>query len=455
MNPSIFREYDIRGVAERDFDAAFARALGRGYAAYLAERGLGGRRRIGVGRDCRLTSDAYAAALREGLLASDLDVVDLGVCPTPVTYFSLFELDLDGAIQVTGSHNPAGDNGFKVCLGRTTIHGAEIQSLRRLVEAGRAPDGRGRLESVDIVARYQAYLVDRLPRLARPVHAVVDAGDATAGPVAPPILRALGATVDELYCTLDGRFPHHHPDPTVEANLQDLIARVRKVGAEVGLAFDGDADRLGVVDRGGRVVWGDELLILFARDLLVAHPGATVVSEVKCSQRLYDDITAHGGRAIMWRAGHSPIKAKMQETGALLAGEMSGHLFFADDYFGFDDAIYAACRLLDLLARTGQRIDQLLADLPPAFATPEIRVDCPDAIKFAVVDAALQHFRKGHDVVDVDGVRVRLPHGWGLIRASNTQPALVLRFEASSRAALDDYQRSFTAVLAEIRGRLG
>ncbi len=455
FNPSVFREYDIRGVAGRDFDAAFAHALGRGYAAYLAERGAVGRGRIGVGRDCRLTSDAYAAAVRGGLFESGLHVVDLGLCPTPVTYFALFDLDLDGAIQVTGSHNPAADNGFKVCVGRSTIHGAEIQALRRLIEAGGAPEGTGRLESVDIVARYRAHLIGRFPPLARPIHAVVDAGNATAGPVAPPIFLALGCTVDELYCTLDGCFPNHHPDPTVEANLHDLIARVRATGAEVGLAFDGDADRLGVVDRHGRVVWGDELLILFARDLLRTRPGATVVSEVKCSQRLYDDIAARGGHAIMWKAGHSPIKAKMRDTGALLAGEMSGHLFFADEYFGFDDAIYAACRLLDILARTGQRVDELLADLPPAFATPEIRVDCPDAIKFAVVDAALQHYRSRYDVIDVDGVRVRLPNGWGLIRASNTQPALVLRFEADSAEARDEYQRSFTEVLADIRRRLG
>src|SRR6185369_10872095 len=233
--------------------------------------------------------------------------------------------------------------------------------------------------------------------------------------------------------------PHHHPDPTVEENLTDLIDRVRTLGAELGLAFDGDADRLGVVDRSGRIVWGDELLVLFARDVLLARPGATVVSEVKCSQRLYDDIAAHGGRAIMWRAGHSPIKAKMQETGALLAGEMSGHLFFADQYFGFDDAIYAACRLLDILGRTGKTVDQLLADLPPAYATPEIRLDCPDAAKFKVVQAALEYFRSRYEVIDVDGVRVRLPHGWGLIRASNTQPALVLRFEADSAAARDEY----------------
>jgi len=451
----VFREYDIRGVAERDFDADFAHALARGYAAYLAERGATGRGRIGVGRDCRLTSDAYAAAIREGLLESGLEVVDLGIGPTPVTYFALFDLDLDGAIQVTGSHNPAEDNGFKICVGRSTIHGAELQALRSLVEVNHPSHPGGRQEAVDIGARYTAYLTTHIPRLARPIHAVVDAGNATAGPLAPAIFRALGCTVEELHCTLDGRFPNHHPDPTVEANLADLITRVRATGAEVGLAFDGDADRLGVVDRSGRIVWGDELLILFARDVLRSQPGAVVVSEVKCSQRLYDDIAAHGGRAIMWRAGHSPIKAKMQETGALLAGEMSGHMFFADRYFGFDDAIYAACRLLELLGRTGQRIDELLADLPPAFATPEIRVDCPDAVKFAVVDAALRHFRARYEVIDVDGARVRLPHGWGLIRASNTQPALVLRFEADSRAAVEQYHREFLAVLADIRREVG
>jgi phosphomannomutase/phosphoglucomutase len=455
FHPAIFREYDIRGVADRDFDAEFAGALARGYAAYLTERKTVGRGRIGVGRDCRLTSDRYAAAVREGLLSSGLDVVDLGVGPTPVTYFALFDLDLDGAIQVTGSHNPAEDNGFKICVGRSTIHGPELQALRGFVEASAGPRGSGKLETVDIAARYAAYVTTHVAHLARPIHAVVDAGNATAGPLAPAIFRALGCRVDELYCTLDGRFPNHHPDPTVEANLRDLISRVRASGAEIGLAFDGDADRLGVVDRDGRVVWGDELLIVFARDVLRARPGAVVVSEVKCSQRLYDDIAARGGQAIMWRAGHSPIKAKMQETGAVLAGEMSGHLFFADQYFGFDDAIYAACRLLELLGRSGRRIDQLLADLPPAFATPEIRVDCPDAVKFKVVEAALRHFRARYQVIDVDGVRVRLPHGWGLIRASNTQPALVLRFEADSPEALEQYHRDFVDVLADIRREVG
>jgi phosphomannomutase/phosphoglucomutase len=455
VNPAIFREYDIRGRAEVDFDADFARALGRAYAAYLAESGQSAPTRVGVGRDCRLTSESYAGALRAGLRSAGVEVVDLGLCPTPVVYFALFELDLAGAIQVTGSHNPAADNGFKICVGRSTIHGAEIQRLRALLADGRAPTGSGGESAVDILSRYRRELGARFTPLARPLRAVVDAGNGTAGPVAPAVLRALGAEIDELYCTPDGRFPNHHPDPTVEENLQDLAARVRACGAEVGLAFDGDADRLGVVDRAGRVVWGDELLILFARDLLAARPGATIVSEVKCSQRLYDDVAARGGRAVMWKAGHSPIKAKMRETGALLAGEMSGHLFFADRYFGFDDAIYAACRLLEIVARHGQPIDALLADLPPAHATPEIRVDCPDALKFAVVEAAREHFRARYpDVVDIDGVRVRLPHGWGLIRASNTQPALVLRFEADSAAALDAYRREFTAVLDEVRARL-
>jgi phosphomannomutase/phosphoglucomutase len=453
VNPGIFREYDIRGVAERDFDAEFAYALGRGYARYVTETGRAGRRRVGVGRDCRLTSDRYAAAARRGLLDAGFDVVDLGVGPTPVTYFALFDLQLDGAIQVTGSHNPAADNGFKICVGRSTIHGEEVQALRRAIERGAAPRGRGRAETVAIGDRYRAHLSAQFRSLGRPLSAVVDAGNATASRLAPGIFRTLGCTLEELYCTMDGRFPHHHPDPTVEANLADLIARVRSTGADVGLAFDGDADRLGVVDRTGRVVWGDELLVLFARDLLDANPGATVVSEVKCSQRLYDDIAARGGRAIMWKAGHSPIKAKMQETGALLAGEMSGHFFFADRYFGFDDAIYAACRLLDLLSRTGRRIDELLSDLPVAYATPEIRVDCPDAIKFAAVAAALDHFRSRYEVVDVDGVRVRLPHGWGLIRASNTQPALVLRFEADSPGELTAYERTFRDILATIRAQ--
>lgn len=455
-NPAIFRAYDIRGVADTDFDAEFARALGRAFAAYLRDHApTAPRPRVSVGRDCRLTSDAYAAAVRAGLRASGIDVVDLGVCPTPLLYFSLFDLTLDGGIQVTGSHNPADQNGFKLCVGTATLHGEAIQDLRRAVESGDFPSGEGTEITHDIPARYRSYLGRHFSPIERSITVVLDAGNATAGPLAPGILRAMGCTVHELYCDMDGRFPHHHPDPTIEENLRDLAATVRATGAELGIAFDGDADRIGVIDRSGRVIWGDELLTLFARDVLQARPGATIVSEVKCSQRLYDDIAARGGVGIMWQAGHSPIKAKMKEAGAALGGEMSGHMFFADRYFGYDDAIYAACRVIEILSRTGRRIDELLADLPPSHTTPEIRVDCPDAVKFAVVEAARAYFRERYPIVDVDGVRVQLPLGWGLIRASNTQPSLVLRFEARTAAALREYRALFDGVLRDIRSRLG
>lgn len=457
FNPQIFREYDIRGVAERDFNAAFAHRLGRAYARYLREHGADldrKRPRVSVGRDCRLTSEPYAAAVRAGLRESGVDVVDLGMCPTPVLYFSLFHLGLDGGIQVTGSHNPPDQNGFKICVGKMTVHGEAIQELRRYVEAGDFPAGPGSEDRYDIVPRYQGELLRRFRPVERPLSLVIDAGNATAGPVAPPILRRLGCTVDELYCVPDGRFPNHHPDPTVPEYLADLIRRVRRIGAELGIGFDGDADRIGVVDWNGRIVYGDELLIVFARQVLQEMPGATIVSEVKCSHRLFDDIAARGGRGIMWKAGHSPIKAKMREIGAALGGEVSGHMFFADRYFGYDDAIYAACRLVEILSQTGRRLDELLADLPPTQATPEIRVECPDSIKFTVTEKVRDYFRQRYPIVDVDGVRVRFPRGWGLLRASNTQPALVLRFEAESAEALAEYRRTFEDVVARVRAEL-
>ena len=454
IHPGIFRAYDIRGVADRDFDADFARALGRTYAAYLLERDVQRPHRVGVGRDCRLTSDGYAAALRAGMRSAGIDVVDLGVCPTPVVYFATFELELSGAIQVTGSHNPGDHNGFKICVGTTSIHGDEVQRLREIMDGGDFPSGEGGEESVDIVRHYHDYLIANLAPLARPLRIVVDAGNATAGPVAPAIYRDLGAEVEELYCEMDGRFPNHHPDPTEEENLADLIRRVADTGADLGIAFDGDADRIGVVGDKGRVIWGDELMILFSRDILAALPGATIVSEVKCSQRLYDDIAASGGDGIMWRAGHSPIKAKMRETKAALGGEMSGHIFFADRYFGYDDAIYAGARLLQIAAATERTIEDILDDLPPSFTTPEIRVECPDEIKFEVVSRAVEHFRKTHEIVDVDGVRVKLPDGWGLIRASNTQPVLVLRFEAQSAENLSKDRKEFEDLVADLRSDL-
>ncbi len=411
---------------------------------------------MAVGRDCRLTSDRYGAAVAEGIAATGLRVLDVGVCPSPLLYFSLFHWDLGGGIQVTGSHNPADYNGFKICLGKEALHGSQIQDLRRRLEAGKFACGRGAIEHRPVVPVYQDDIVRRVARVGRTLRVVVDAGNGTAGPVAPDIYRRLGARVHELYTEMDGRFPHHHPDPTVADNMRDLIRTVAETGAEVGIAFDGDADRIGVTDAKGRIIWGDELLVLFARDVLERNPGATIVSEVKCSQRLYDDIASHGGRGIMWKAGHSLLKAKMRETGALLGGEMSGHIFFKEGYFGYDDAIFAGARLLDILARSGRAVDQLLADLPPSFTTPEIRVDCPDDLKFKVADRVCDRFRAaGRNIIDVDGVRVTFPHGWGLVRASNTQPVLVLRFEAETPEQRAEYRRIVETEVAEARRALG
>ena len=448
MNPAIFREYDIRGIADKDFDADFAFTLGHAYGTHAREQG---KKRVAVGRDCRLTSDKYATALRRGLCASGLEVLDLGVCPTPLMYFALYHYDLDGGLQVTGSHNPPEHNGFKICLGKVTIHGEEIQELRQLIERGVFAAGQGREESVPIIPSYQEFVSRQFGRLPREIAVVVDAGNSTAGPVAPPIFRALGCQVTELFCELDGRFPNHHPDPTIPENLTHLIAQVKESGAEVGIAYDGDADRLGLVDRHGRIIWGDEMLVLFARDVLQQHPGAAIVSEVKCSQRLFDDIAQKGGVPIMWKAGHSLLKAKMRETGALLGGEMSGHMFFADRYFGYDDAIYASCRVLEILGKTGREITDLLADLPPSCTTPEIRVDCPDELKFRIAEQVRDHFRGQYEIVDVDGVRVKFADGWGLVRASNTQPVLVLRFEAQTLEKLAEYRALVEGVVEEVK----
>lgn len=449
MNPAIFREYDIRGLAEEDFDADFARLLGQVHGTIVAERGG---TRVAVGRDCRFTSDAYAEAVIEGLVSAGLHVYNIGVCPTPLLYFSLFHLDLDGGIQVTASHNPAEYNGFKVCLGKETLYGAQIQNLKSLMGQN-SFKGRpgGKRESYAIIPPYQAQLERDVPSLARPLKVVIDAGSGVAGPVAPPIFRRLGCEVWEIACIPDGNFPIHHPDPTVAENLEMLIRKVKDEHADLGVAYDGDADRIGVIDEKGNILWGDELLILFARDLLKLHPGAVIISEVKCSQRLFDQITLNGGVPIMWKAGHSLLKAKMKETHALLAGEMSGHMFFADRYFGYDDAIYASVRLLELLARIGQPLSSLLADLPKAFSTAEIRVECPDEQKFSITERTKEYFRLHYPIIDVDGVRIQFPEGWGLIRASNTQPALVLRFEAKSAEKLNEYRALVEAKLKELR----
>jgi phosphomannomutase/phosphoglucomutase len=437
MNPRIFREYDVRGVVDQDLTDELVCVLGRAFSTYLSSRG---KQRVVVGRDGRLSSPRFRDSLVQGMISGGLDVVDIGVCPTPVFYFSLFHLEREGGVMITGSHNPPEFNGFKVCVGKEALYGEEIQNLRRLAEARRFVDGQGSVSFQELIPAYQNFILRNIS-LKRKPKVVVDSGNGTAGAVAPRILRALGCQVEELYSEVDGRFPNHFPDPTIPGNMQDLIAKVKETRAEVGMAYDGDADRIGVADHLGNIIWGDQLMILFARDVLRNHPGATIISEAKCSQVLYDEIAKHGGRGIMWRTGHSLLKRKMKEEKALLGGEMSGHIFFADRYFGYDDAIYASCRLLEILSQSGERIPELLSDIPRTFTTPEIRWECPDDQKFALVERVKESFRKEYPIVDVDGVRVLFPDGWGLVRASNTQPVLVLRFEARSPERLGEIRR--------------
>jgi phosphomannomutase/phosphoglucomutase len=444
VNPAIFREYDIRGIVGQDITEEFVEDLGRAYAAYVGGQGA---ETIAVGHDARLHSPGFRDALVEGLTSAGLNVVDLGLIPTPLLYFALFHLDLDGGLMVTGSHNPPEYNGFKICVGKTTISGSEIQRLRAVMEKGSFPSGRGSSSSADIISPYVDYCTKSIS-LDRPVRLVVDAGNGTGGLVGPTIMRQLGCEVMELYCEPDGTFPNHHPDPTVEAYIQDLKDTVVSGGYEVGIGYDGDADRIGAVDEEGKIIWGDMILLLAARDLLKRRPGATVICEVKCSRVLVEEVERLGGRCIMWKTGHSPIKKKLKEEGALLAGEMSGHLFFADEYFGFDDAVYASLRLLRLIASSDKSLSAMLAELPPTYTTPEIRVECPEERKFALVDELASYFKERYDVLDVDGVRVNFEDGWGLVRASNTQPVLVLRFEGTSDKALE---RAKDVILSKLR----
>jgi phosphomannomutase/phosphoglucomutase len=438
----IFRQYDIRGVVGDDLTEEAARALGGAYAALLRERGVTGE--VAVGRDNRPSGKALRDALVQGLTESGVDVVDIGVVPTPLLYWSLHHLGVAGGIQITGSHNPPEYNGFKLCLGTESLHGHDIQHLLALIRGNAAPTGKGAIRQEQVIFRYVADVAQRVGKLSRPMRIVYDCGNGAGALVAPQLMRAIGVQGTGLFCESDGTFPNHHPDPTVPANLQDLIAAVKREGAELGVAFDGDADRIGLVDGDGRIIWGDHILILYARDVLErTGRGQPVIFDVKCSQALPHEIEKAGGTPVMWKTGHSLIKDKMKELKAPLAGEMSGHMFFSEGFYGHDDALYGAARLLRIIADSGRSVRELLADVPEFVSTPEIRVDCGDDRKFDVVAKAVDHFRRSHDVSDVDGVRVLFGDGWGLIRASNTQPILVLRFEARSE------QR-----LGEIRGEL-
>jgi len=448
MNPQVFREYDIRGIVQDDFDDEFVVNLGRAYATILIEAG---KHNITLGRDCRLSSDMLRERLLEGLLPAGINVTDVGVVPTPLLYFSMLHWQMDGGAMITGSHNAAEYNGFKLGVGPMTIFGKEIQRVRGIIEARafKATGAKGLLINRPVLPDYREY-IKRNIKLTPGMKVAVDGGNGCGGVVAAPLMREMGLETVELYIEMDGRFPNHHPDPTVEENMRDLQAAVKKSGALVGIAYDGDADRIGAVDENQRIVWGDELMVVFSRSILKERPGAAIIGDVKCSRRLYDDIAQHGGRPIMWKTGHSLIKSKLKQENAALAGEMSGHMFFNDRYYGFDDAIYASMRLLEILGREGRGLAALLSDLPKTSFTPEIRLDCPDDRKFEVVRKAADYFRRNYETVDIDGARVTFPGGWGLVRASNTQPALVMRFEARDEQTLTEIRSIFERKLKEL-----
>ena len=449
MNPLIFREYDIRGVAERDMPDERVRDLGRALGTYQQRKG---NRQLALGRDCRLSSPRLHAALRAGLLETGVHLIDIGVVPTPLMYFAVFHHDLDGGVQITGSHNPPDDNGFKMMQGKASLFGEDIATLRTMIEQ-RDLDlpGGGTVEILDFFPAYTGYVKGNVRMARTDLRFAIDAGSGSGGPTAVAAMRAAGLSPVELLCELDGRFPVHHPDFSQLENLELLRSRVLEDGLELGIAYDGDADRIGVIDGRGDVMWGDKLMIVFARALLADRPGAAILGEVKCSQTMYDDIARHGGRPILWKTGHSLIKAKMKEEKAMLAGEMSGHMFFADRYYGYDDAVYASLRLLEILAASDRPLHELVADVPKTHATPELRVECPDEEKFQVVDRVRERFRATHRVVDVDGARILFEGGWGLVRASNTQPVLVLRFEADTLKRLAQIRGEVESAVSEAR----
>ena len=447
MNEHIFREYDIRGVVGTDLTDETVYDLARAIGTFFRKNGAG---RASLGRDARESSPRFRDLMIQGLTETGCDVLDVGMVPTPALYFTLFTEDVDCGVMITGSHNPADNNGFKVCLGKSTIFGEQISEIKRIALSRDFQAREGKKEERDVAHAYQEYIRSNIRVGPRRLKVVVDAGNGMGGFIGAALYRELGCEVIELFCEPDSSFPNHHPDPTVVENMQFAINAVREHKTDLAIAFDGDADRIGVIDEEGRIIWGDQLMIVFARHILREHPGATFIGEVKCSQTLFDDIRRHGGNPIMWKVGHSLIKSKMKETGAAMAGEMSGHLFFADRYFGYDDGIYAGARLIEILSNSDQPLSAQLSDVPRMFNTPEIRVDCPDEKKFAVVKALTEEFKRTHEVIDIDGARILFEHGWGLARASNTQPVIVMRFEADS----EDHLREIKSLVESAAGRL-
>ncbi len=453
VNAQIFREYDVRGLVGQDLNEETVELLGKAFGTYARSFGLD---EAIVARDNRPSSGPYRDALVRGITSTGCDVIDAGEVPTPVFYFSLQEYRKQAGVMITGSHNPPQYNGFKLSRGHGTIYGEEIQKLRQIIESGVFDTGEGSVSEADPVPAYLDYIGNDV-KPARKLKVVVDAGNGVGGKVAPRLLERLGCEVVELYCDPDGNFPNHFPDPTVPANLEDLQALVASAGADIGIAFDGDADRIGAVADDGRVIWGDQLMILFSRDILESNPGGTIIFEVKCSQALVEDVQAHGGVPLMWKTGHSLIEAKIREEKALLAGEMSGHIYFADRYFGYDDAIYSACRLVEYVARQGRQLSALMDDIPVYFATPELRIESTEEEKWQIVDKVKEEFSRDHEIIDIDGVRVVFPDGWGLVRASNTSPVVVVRCEAKTPQRRDEIKelilsrlRQFPSVAASL-----
>ncbi len=449
INTNIFREYDIRGIVGEQLTDETVAALGKAIGTFFNRNGA---ERIAIGYDARKSSPVFCDLLTRGFNETGCDAVLIGMVPTPVLYHAVFTKEVDGGVMITGSHNPPDHNGFKICLGKSTLFGSQIQEIKAIALSGDFSSGSGDVKTIEVLEDYVADIVSRIDLGPRKLKAVVDGGNGMGGLTSVPVYEKLGIEMVKLFIEPDSDFPNHHPDPTVTENLQDMIAAVREHGADLGIAFDGDGDRIGIVDETGRIIWGDELMVLLSRSILATRPGSTIIAEVKCSQNLFDDIEKHGGKPIMWKAGHSLIKAKMKETDAVLAGEMSGHIFFADRFYGFDDAAYAGARIFEILSKTDQKLSDLLADLPETFSTPELRVDCTDESKFDVVAKIAEHFSRDHNVITIDGARILFEHGWGLVRASNTQAILVLRFEADSSENLAEIRRTVEEKLAEIIG---
>lgn len=435
ISPYIFREYDIRGKVGVDFTEEIVREIGKAYGTMVKRKGG---KKVTCGRDGRISSPSLQEALIEGILSTGIDVVEIGMVPTPVMYFSLFRLEgVDGGIQVTGSHNPPEFNGLKICIGKEAIFGKDIQEIRKLIENQDYEKGKGKREEKEILSDYIDYVSKNIS-LDRSVKVCIDPGNGVCALTAPKIFQNLGCQVECLFCEVDGTFPNHFPDPVVPENLKWLRETVLAKNHEVGFGYDGDGDRIGVIDDKGNIIWGDKLLLIFSKFLLKEHPQAKIIAEVKCSRILFEEVVRLGGIPIMWKTGHSLIKNKMKEEKALLAGEMSGHIFFADKWFGFDDGVYASLRLTEILSKIDKPLSSLLEEFPSMYATPEIRTECPDEIKFEVVKRLVEKFKsEGLKVIDIDGARIEFDEGWALVRASNTQPVLVLRFEAIDEKFLE------------------